>query len=74
MKRQLLAVSVFATAAAVACSFAYAQNTEENPLKPGDVAPEFVLEGTDVKTYELSDFKNESAVVVAWYPKALTGG
>ncbi len=43
-------------------------------LKVGDKAPEFKLEGSDGKTYSLSDFKGKKAVVVAWYPKAFTGG
>ena len=43
-------------------------------LKVGDPAPEFKLKGSDGKTYKLSDFKGKSAVVVAWYPKALTRG
>ncbi len=44
------------------------------PLKPGDPAPEFSLAGTDGKTYKLSDFKDKQAVVLAWFPKAFTGG
>ncbi len=47
---------------------------EKKELKVGDVAPDFELKGTDGKTYKLSDFKGKSPVVVAWYPKALTGG
>lgn len=43
-------------------------------LKPGDTAPAFSLEGSDGKTYKLADFKGKKAVVVAWYPKAFTGG
>ena len=43
-------------------------------LKEGDVAPDFTLQGSDGKTYKLSDFKDKSAVVVAWFPKAFTGG
>ncbi|MFT5525409.1 MAG: peroxiredoxin Q/BCP [Pirellulaceae bacterium] len=43
-------------------------------LKPGDDAPEFKLEGSDGKTYSLNDFKGKQAFVVAWYPKAFTGG
>ena len=43
-------------------------------LKVGDPAPDFSLPGTDGKTYKLSDFKGKQAVVVAWFPKAFTGG
>ena len=43
-------------------------------LKVGDEAPEFKLVGSDGKTYRLSDFKGKSAVVLAWFPKAFTGG
>tara|TARA_R110002096_G_scaffold219289_3_gene407570 strand:- start:886 stop:1089 length:204 start_codon:yes stop_codon:yes gene_type:complete len=43
-------------------------------LAVGDKAPGFSLEGSDGKTYKLSDFKDKQAVVVAWYPKAFTGG
>ena len=42
--------------------------------KAGDVAPAFSLIGTDGKTYTLADFKGKQAVVVAWFPKAKTGG
>ena len=43
-------------------------------LKVGDAAPDFSLPGTDGKTYKLSDFKGKQAVVVAWFPRAFTGG
>ncbi|MEZ6129307.1 MAG: peroxiredoxin [Planctomycetaceae bacterium] len=43
-------------------------------LKVGDKAPEFSLTGSDGKTYALADFKGKQAVVIAWYPKAFTGG
>ena len=43
-------------------------------LKVGDSAPDFSLQGSDGKTYKLSDFKGKQAVVVAWFPKAFTGG
>jgi peroxiredoxin Q/BCP len=43
-------------------------------LKPGDAAPEFALAGTDGKTHSLADYKDKRAVVLAWFPKAFTGG
>jgi len=43
-------------------------------LKVGDQAPDFSLPGTDGKTYKLSDFRGQQAVVVAWFPKAYTSG
>jgi peroxiredoxin Q/BCP len=43
-------------------------------LKAGDPAPDFKLQGSDGKTYSLADFKGKQAVVVAWFPKAFTGG
>ena len=43
-------------------------------LKVGDTAPPFSLPGSDGKTYQLADFKGKSAVVLAWFPKAFTGG
>jgi cytochrome oxidase Cu insertion factor (SCO1/SenC/PrrC family) len=43
-------------------------------LKPGDPAPAFTLPGSDGKTYNLADFKGKKTVVLAWFPKAFTGG
>lgn len=50
------------------------KEVETETLKVGDKAPDFELKGSDGKTYKLSEFKDKSAVIVAWYPKALTGG
>ena len=49
-----------------------AQNTVE--LKIGDLAPNFSLRGSDGKTHTLAEYKGKSAVVLAWFPKAFTGG
>jgi len=43
-------------------------------LKVGDVAPAFSLRGSDGKTYRLSDYTGKRTVVLAWFPKAFTGG
>lgn len=40
----------------------------------GDRAPAFELPGSDGETYRLTDFKGEQVVVLAWFPKAFTGG
>lgn len=44
------------------------------PLKVGDDAPNFELKGSDGKTHKLSDYKGKKPVVIAWFPKAFTGG
>jgi peroxiredoxin Q/BCP len=43
-------------------------------LKVGDKAPDFTLKASDGKTYSLADFKGKKGVVIAWFPKAFTGG
>lgn len=43
-------------------------------LEVGDMAPDFTLQGSDGKTYTLSDFRGKQAVVLAWFPKAFTRG
>ena len=54
----------------VATAFA----AENPPLKVGDKAPEFKLQGSDGKEYTLKQFAGKQAVVIAWFPKAFTGG
>lgn len=66
--RALLATGLVALLSAAGVM---AQNAE---LKVGDPAPNFKLQATDGKTYQLSDFKGKKAVVVAWFPKAFTQG
>jgi peroxiredoxin Q/BCP len=55
-----------------AAAIGRAQNTVE--LKVGDQAPNFSLRGSDGKTHTLAEYKGKSAVVLAWFPKAFTGG
>jgi peroxiredoxin Q/BCP len=43
-------------------------------LKVGDPAPAFALTGSDGTQYSLDQFAGEKVVVVAWFPKAFTGG
>lgn len=62
-------VIVFCAAAALAVG-----NLGAAELKQGDPAPTFSMEGTDGKTVTNETFKGKKAVVIAWYPKAFTGG
>ena len=57
----------------LASSQAQESKSAEVP-KVGDMAPDWEMVGSDGKTYKLSDYKGKQAVVVAWYPKAMTGG
>jgi peroxiredoxin Q/BCP len=43
-------------------------------LETGGPCPEFSLKGTDGRTYALKDMVGNSPFVIAWYPKAFTGG
>ncbi|MDZ4852958.1 MAG: redoxin domain-containing protein [Pirellulaceae bacterium] len=42
--------------------------------KVGDTAPAFEMQGSDGKTYAAKDFVGKQAVIIAWFPKAFTGG
>lgn len=69
--KKLTRLSAIIAAAAMLGGFAATAQAE---LKAGDMAPDFSLPGSDGKTYKLSDFKGKQAVVIAWFPKAFTGG
>ena len=43
-------------------------------VEVGDPAPNFILSGSDGKTHELSDYLGHRPVVLAFFPKAFTGG
>ena len=43
-------------------------------LKAGDMAPDFTLPSTTGQDFKLSDYRGKSAVVVAFFPAAFTGG
>ena len=51
-----------------------AASTTTAELKVGDQAPDFTLPATDGKTYTLSKDLKGKWVVLAWFPKAFTGG
>ena len=71
MKLTLLALagaSLFALA-----NVGSAQDPAPVELKPGDQAPDFAMQGSDGKVHRLSDYRGRH-VVLAWFPKAFTGG
>lgn len=43
-------------------------------LREGDPAPNFAVSGSDGKLHSLSDSRGTSPVVIAFFPKAFTGG
>ena len=67
-------IATTATATAIGV-FNVATHVPESPveLKPGDPAPDFSLAGSDGRTYRLKELAGR-AVVIAWFPKAFTGG
>ena len=67
---------VAATAAAILTLAApiVAQDQPAVELKPGDAAPAFSMAGSDGKTHTLAEHAGKQAVVIAWFPKAFTGG
>ena len=66
MRTKALAAVIAVIAMAVG-SVAWAE------LKVGDAAPDFELNGSDGKTHKLAELKGRH-VVIAWFPKAFTGG
>ena len=67
-----LKVGLTVVVSLAASTFGHAQTPTE--LKPGDMAPNFSVKGSDGKTHSLTDHKGKTAVVLAWFPKAFTGG
>jgi thioredoxin-dependent peroxiredoxin len=70
-------LSVLLLSAAAAGSLAAQQGAQQPPktsLKVGDMAPDFTLPSTTGKPVKLSDFRGKSAVVLAFFPAAFTGG
>ena len=69
---KLFTVSALALAA---CAGLMAQSADApQPLKIGDVAPNFTLGSTMGGKVTLADFKGKSPVVLAFFPAAFTGG
>jgi hypothetical protein len=67
---------IAATVSAIVGGVLHAAMRTDEPsveLQPGADAPDFSLSGSDGRTYRLRDLAGH-VVVVAWFPKAFTGG
>jgi len=69
LAKRLTRVSLAALLASVALTSQFA-----GALEVGEKAPDFFLPASDGKTYSLSQFLGEKPVVIAFFPKAFTGG
>lgn len=63
----------FGFIAVLSIAFSLGCAPKNKPLAAGDHAPEFSLIGSDGKAHRLSDYQG-TFVVLAWFPKANTGG
>ena len=68
MRSSLLLATLFTGACVLMSGSAQAE------LAVGDDVPDFKMVGSDGKTYTNKQFKGKKAIVIAWYPKAFTGG
>lgn len=70
--RSLVRIGMSLLLGIAAAAVGRAQSVVE--LKVGDDAPNFSLRGSDGRMHTLAEYKGKSAVVLAWFPKAFTGG
>ena len=61
-------------AAAPSAPVAAAPTPAAPTLAVGDPAPDFALPGSDGHVHRLADDRGKRVVVLAWFPKAFTGG
>ena len=72
--RRAITAVIFAFGTAVVNLFRRGPSQARVQLLPGDRAPDFTLMASDGRRYGLSEFTGRAAVVIAWFPKAFTGG
>lgn len=54
--------------------FSFGTSYAADGLKVGAECPDFEMEGTDGIKYSLKDMVGKKAFIIAWYPRAFTGG
>lgn len=69
---QLVKIGIAVAAGAAAALIGRGQPAVR--LQVGDAAPDFSLHGSDGRLHTLAEHKGRRAVVLAWFPKAFTGG
>ena len=74
MKNHRGSVRIFVVGAAIVGFISTSVFAGSNDLTIGDQAPAFELMGSDGETHSLADHYGERVVVLAWFPKAFTGG
>lgn len=52
----------------------FIEENVSNELETGQLAPDFIAVDQNDETYQLSQFKGQRSVVLAFYPKDFTGG
>ena len=74
MRASFRVLSVAAIVVALSAAASAQQPVANQPeLKIGDTAPDFTLPASDGQTYSLTKLRGKY-VVLAWFPKAFTGG
>ncbi len=58
----------------MAAAFLVVGGTAAAAPEVGEPAPEFELAASDGATYTLAQFRGKQSVVIAFFPKAFTGG
>ena len=58
----------------MAAAFLVACGTVAAAPEVGQPAPDFELSASDGATYTLAQFRGKQSVVIAFFPKAFTGG
>jgi peroxiredoxin Q/BCP len=74
MKTRRVSFAILLAGVSILGFFSTATFAGPNNLAIGDQAPDFELAGSDDATYRLADFRGKQVVVLAWFPKAFTGG
>ena len=74
MIRGRVSIPVFLVAAMIGSLIALQVRAASGRPAVGDEAPAFELPGSDGATYSLADYRGKQVVVLAWFPKAFTGG